>query len=710
MSITLRRLLLLATLLIVTLPLLRNASADSRKRSVSPPPAPTAKSFGPHELEAYMSNDGIAYIRPGLKIKVNSVTVSSGKFIVDLNLTDNFDQPIDRLGKTTPGAVSISYIMAGYDATTRHYTSFATRTVAAAPGTPGQGNSAVQATADSGGTTVDLETGHVKYTFKTTLPASFDPSKTCTLGIYATRNLTDQIGKNYYANVETDFRPDGQPVAASQTWDKISTAACNNCHDPLAVHGGSRQDVKLCVLCHQEQSTDPDTGNTVDLKVMAHKIHMGKNLPSVLAGKPYQIIGFGNAVNDYSTVGLPMDIRNCARCHEGTNPAAKPSQATAYLTNPSRAACGSCHDNVDWVTGANHVAGPQADDVACATCHIPDSGNEFDASVKGAHTIPLQSKQLLGIKASIVSVSNFKAGQKPTVIFKVTNNDGTPVDAGKFATFSPKLGGNTISYSKYFSETANGKSTFDATAGTTTYTFTNAIPADATGTWTVSADFRRNVTLKRADGKADIALQESTAPGGNPIKYVALTGTVVPRRTSVATANCNNCHAALALHGGQRGTVEECVICHNPTEGDQARRPASEGAPESVSFQRLIHRIHTGDNLTQDFTIFGFGGSKNNFNEVRFPGDRTDCIKCHVSTAAYSLPLQPGIASVTTLRDYFSPQGPATAACLGCHDNADAAAHAYLNTTTFGGTTPQEACATCHGTGKDWDVVKVHAK
>lgn len=702
MSRTLRRLLLLATLAIVCLPLLKNASAESRRRTAGPTPVPTAKNFAPNQLEAYLTDDGIAYIRPGLKVKVNSVTVTSDKkFVVDLNITDNFDQPLDRLGKVTPGVVSLSYIMAGYDGATRHYTSFASRTATGGPGTPGEGKAATQATPDSGGQTVDLEMGHVKYTFKTTLPSSYDPAKTCTLGIYAARNLTDQIGKSYYANVETDFRPDGQAV--TEKWDKISTAACNNCHDPLAMHGGSRRDVKLCVLCHQEQTTDPDTGNTVDLKVMAHKIHRGENLPSVKAGKPYQIIGFRQSMNDYSTVALPMDIRNCARCHEGTNAAAKPSQATAYLTNPSRAACGSCHDDVNFATGENHPAGAQADDSACASCHVPDSGEEFDASVKGAHTIPAQSKQLKGIKASIVSM-NFKAGEKPTATFKLTNNDGTAIDGTKLATFSPKYGGPTSSYAKYSSA---GKGTFDAATGTTTWAFNDALPADAKGTYAVTVDIRRAVTLKRADGGADIALQESTM---NPVAYAAITGTLTPRRTSVAITQCNTCHERLALHGGQRLNTQECVICHNPTEGDQAQRPASEGAPESVSFQRLIHRIHSGEELTQDFTVFGFRGSVHNFNEVRFPGDRTDCLKCHVSTAAYSLPLQTGIASVNTQRDYFSPQGPGTAACLGCHDNRDAAAHAYLNTTTFGGTTPAEACATCHGTGKDWDVAKVHAK
>jgi OmcA/MtrC family decaheme c-type cytochrome len=166
----------------------------------------------------------------------------------------------------------------------------------------------------------------------------------------------------------------------------------------------------------------------------------------------------------------------------------------------------------------------------------------------------------------------------------------------------------------------------------------------------------------------------------------------------------------LALHGGQRMATEECVICHNPVEGDQSLRPANLGQPESISFQRMIHRIHTGENLTQDFTIIGFGGSTNNFNDVRFPGDRRNCAKCHAGTT-YTLPLPTGIASVTALRDYFTPHGPATAACLGCHHSQDVAAHAFLMTTTFpGASTPAEACATCHSTGKDFSVEKVHAR
>ncbi len=710
-----RTILMIATAAVVALPLL---SADTRTRAAAPAPTPAKPRFSPSQVEAYATASDVAFIRPGLKIIVNSITIGTDrKPVIDFSMTDSLDQPLDRLGKTTPGPISPSFVLAWYDPATRHYTSYGTRVQTTPANSPHPGVSATQA-GTLAGTFTDLETGHAKFNSTTVLPAGFDQTKTHTLGIYASRNLTAVVGidpalqKNYFFNLEYDFRPDGAAVVAANTWDKMrDSSTCLNCHDTqskLAAHGGSRLDLKLCVLCHQPQTVDPDTGNTVDMKVMAHKIHDGKNLPSVLAGTPYQIIGNAQSLQDYSTVVFPQDIRNCANCHEGTVATNKGAGSNVWYTYPSRAACGSCHDDVDWVTGANHPAGPQADDNACASCHQPD-GLEFDASIKGAHTVPEKSKQLQGLNVTVVSVTNMTPGKSPTAVFKITNGDGTAVDGTKLATFSPILAGPTSNYGPNFRENAITKGVFSAAAGTTTYTFTAALPANASGTWTISADLRRNVSLKRGDGKADIAIQESTL---NPIKYVAVTGAVTPRRTVVTLAQCNQCHDTLELHGGQRRNIEECVICHNPTAGDESLRPASLGAPESISFQRMIHRIHTGENLTQDYTIIGFGGSTNNFNDVRFPGDTRNCAKCHASTAAYTLPLQQtNIASVTTLRDYFTPQGPATAACLGCHDNKDAAAHAFLNTAVFPGSTiSAEACATCHGTGKDWAVDKVHAR
>ena len=218
-------------------------------------------------------------------------------------------------------------------------------------GSPVEGVPVTQAAADeksatnpNGGTWNDIDLGHSIYTFGTALPADYDTTITTTLGIYATRNMTGIQDKSYYDNVEQDFVPNGATV--TEVWDEIANSACNTCHNPLSAHGGSRQDVKLCVLCHSPQTLDANTHQTADFKVLVHKIHMGENLPSVQAGIPYK---WGNT--DFSEVVFPQDIRNCTTCH-----APPATQNTTWYTNPSQAACGACHDNINWTTGEGHPA------------------------------------------------------------------------------------------------------------------------------------------------------------------------------------------------------------------------------------------------------------------------------------------------------------------------------------------------------------------
>jgi OmcA/MtrC family decaheme c-type cytochrome len=684
---------------------LNSVSTGSRGRPAvfSTMPAEPVK-YTQSDREFYMDEELIAFIRPGLTITINSITdVAPGKKpVVEVTFTDDFGAGLDRLGRTTPGSIGASFILAWFNPDTRVYTSYTTRVQTSPPTSPKPNVREVQAGADSGGTWTELGSGKYKYTFGTTVPANADVTKTHTLGVYGSRNLTAFIpDKRYAFDTTKDFRPDGQNVTA--IWDKIRDAACDRCHEDLTAHGtGGRSDVKVCVLCHQPQTVDPDTGLTMNMKVLIHKIHRGHNLPSVIAGTPYVIIGNQQSVHDYSGVVLPQDIRNCQNCHEIGNPA----QKDAWYTVPNKRACFACHDNIEMETGVGHPNTPMNDDSTCASCHVPDSGNEFDASIKGAHTIPEKSKQLAGLNVAVVSQSNFVAGQKPTVVFKLTNNAGAAVDGSKLNSFAPMIAGPTSSYSKYYREAGQTRAVFDAATGNTTYTFTNAIPADAKGTWVISGDFYRNATLKRADGEADITVREAAY---NPIKYVQLTGgTPEPRRTVAIDANCNTCHDRLALHGGQRLRIEECVICHNPTETDTARRPASDAPPQSVSFQRMIHRIHTGEELTRDFSVYGFGGTLHNYNEVVYPGDRRNCTHCHVS-GTQQLPSEGD--PVISPRDFFSPLGPGTAACLGCHDNRDAAAHAFLNTANFPGSTdPAEACGACHGPGKDNSVDESHAR
>lgn len=651
---------------------------QSVRRVVRPTPAVT---YSAHQVEAYLTAAQVAYIRPGYNIELVSFEIPADRRpLVKVKFTDDFGQPLDREGRVTPGACSASFVLAWYDAANRDYVSYTTRTQTS----PITGQSAVQASADSGGTWTMIELGTYTYRFRTALPASFDGTKTHTVGIYGARNLQTIIEKTYYANRLVDFRPDGGAVA--EVWDAVATATCNSCHDPLALHGGQRQEVKLCVLCHnQTQSVDPDTGNNVQMAEMTHKIHFGPSLT-----KGYTIIGFGQAVHDYSHVTYPQDVRNCTTCHRPSSP-----EGHIWYSNPSRQACGSCHDDIDFAGGVGHPV--QLDDRACASCHVPEGEFEFDASIKGAHVIPTKSAQLRGLAMEILDVTGAAPGARITVRFRTYNrDDGSFVPPSTLNSCNFLLGGPTTDYTGYIRGDARGATVSGETA---TYTFTNPIPANATGTWALSADVYRNVTL---DPGPTGAIREAAT---NPFKLVAVTDSQpMARRNLVDLAKCNDCHDVLALHGGQRFTVENCVICHHPNSTDAARRPADQMPAESIHFKYMIHKIHTGHNLEREYTAYGFGNVAHNYNEVLYPGDLRNCEACHVANT-YGVPIVEEALPTPTLRDWYSPMQPAAASCLSCHSSVHAAAHAWVNTAPFG-----EACASCHGAGRDYSVVKAHAR
>jgi OmcA/MtrC family decaheme c-type cytochrome len=649
-----------------------------RRTAVQAPAAP----YPPNAKEFYMTEDEIREVQPGFHITVNSITIPEDRRpVVDYSFTDDLNQPLDRLGEVTPGSLSINQVLAWWDGGTRYYTAYTTRQQTSADTSPHPGVTVTQAAADSGGTWTDHEIGHSTYRFKTVLPEGYDGTKTHSLAIYATRNTDDIVGKNYYDNVVHDFRPDGGGV--TEFWDKTIEGNCNVCHNPLSAHGGSRQDVKLCVTCHSPQTTDPDTGRTVDFREMVHKIHRGASLPSVQAGTPYVIWGNNSSINDYSHVVFPKDIRNCETCHK---PPA--TQYFNYFIFPSRTACASCHDDVNFVTGENHAAGPQADDSQCASCHRPVGDREWDASILGAHTIPSESKQLKGLNAEILSVTNARPGQHPTVEFRLTENDGTVVAPSSLgSSLNLLMGGPTADYAAQpFREQAGGAAVSGDKAS---YTFTNAIPADATGTWAFSIEARRDVAVEFPP-PGDDTIREAAF---NPVHYEDLGGgTADPRRMVVDIAKCNTCHGKLAFHGGQRFNTQECVMCHNPNFTDD-QDPA-----ESLDFKRLIHKIHRGKDLTQDYL---------DFNHVIFPGDLRDCLTCHVDGTQQVLENLPaGRLPTQTPRDWYTPQQPTAAACLSCHDSQSTASHAQFNTSPSG----EEACVNCHGPNGGLSVDKVHAQ
>jgi OmcA/MtrC family decaheme c-type cytochrome len=648
---------------------------------------------------------------------------ATGLAYVDFRITDAAGEPLDRDGRFTPGAVELRFVLAWLaaapDGGPGQYTAYTTRVQTSTI----TGDSATQASVDSGGTfeELDPEDGAYRYTFATSASGA-DRTRTHTIGAFGTRTAGEE---RYPATATFDFVPDGSAVVSTR--EVVADAACNRCHGETSAHGGSRRGTALCVLCHTPQTTDPDTRNTVDFKVMIHKIHRGEHLPSVEAGTPYQIVGFMGSIHDYSTVAFPQLIERCVVCHEGED-------AEVHLTRQSREVCSSCHDLTSFVdpppAGMTlHSGLERADDSMCSVCH----GAGSIAAIADVHLNPLLDPENPRVELEIVGIRDTARGQEPTVRFRVRVS-GSPRDilASPLSALRATIAGPNTDFARQWQATVQGTgatgtlAAVDATAGEFEYTFAaaGAIPLDATGSYTVG-------------------LEGSLQPTGlprfsafSPVHAFAVTDpTPAPREPIVASEKCNSCHYQLSFHGGSRQNPNYCVMCHRPGNANDervARFEDEEAFVETVSFRVMIHKIHASEHRTQPYVLGGFpapteanpAGTPEDFSELRFPRSTAECTACHLD-GTYELPLEGRLPSLFEIRACTEPVDedadeycdgaywmvsqtilvpPETSVCTSCHDSPAAGAHAEIMTSALG----IESCAVCHGPGSAYDVARVH--
>lgn len=659
-------------------------------------------------------NDGrdTIFSGPGLAFEMMNASLTGTTATVEFTVADGDGTPLDVDGRFTEGAVSVSFVLAALeedaDGEGVAYHAYTTREQTS----PITMETAEQASTDSGGTVevLSIEEGRYRYTFGTPVSV-MDEGWTHTIAAYATRTFEEV---RYVANHELNFRPDG--AAVTVTRDIANDDACASCHDDLSAHGGSRRDVLLCQTCHTPDTVDPDTGNTVDWKVMIHKIHRGASLPSVEAGGTYEIIGFRQSSHDYSDVHFPQLIERCEVCHTGED-------ADRALTAPARDACLSCHDTTSFVDPAPagmvlHGGGAQPDGAPCNVCHAPTGSI---AGVTESHLTALLDPANPSVGLELMSVSNSGPGMTPTVRFRVTVDDmprdiiANPLDTLRLTFTGP----NTDFATTWQATVAGGGlAAVDAADGVFDFTVgaAQAVPVGASGSYTVGME---GYLRPGSDRFAAFS----------PVMPFAVTdAAAVPRRTVVSSDKCNACHYDLALHGGQRKNPGVyCATCHNANLTNAGRSPKPEGEDiyvNTTDFKRMIHKIHAGENLTQPYALGGFGGPID-FGHVRYPATLSNCDVCHVDDS-HQLPVAAGVLpSIEEVRTCLEAPGadtndtcdsamwvvtstivlqPETSACTSCHDSPAALAHANIMTTPDG----RESCATCHGSGAGYDVDVVH--
>ncbi len=581
------------------------------------------------------------------------------------------------------------------------------------PGTVNQ----VQATSErantQGGKFTDNNNGTYSYQF------SFDIRKvTSPIVVPFQPSLTHRVAMQVTDNVDNpffEFVPSGGPL---MTRDIVKNASCNECHVDLSAHGGDRISTKYCVTCHNPGTTDANSGNTLDFKVFIHKVHAGEKLPSVEAGGDYAIWGFNGQKFDFSDVVYPQylnDTRNCTKCHDGTPGAPNETvDGNNWKTVPTIQACGSCHDDVDFATGANHPGGMQTNNSQCAGCHPADTGGvqtenyPNGANVTAVHVVP-QLVAAKRFKYNIISIANTAPGQFPTVTFSVTDptNGNAPYNIltdPEFTASSSRLniliGWPTTDYTNTGSTNNPGQPiSINALAGamnngngTFTVAPTVPIPKDITGSGAVAMEGRPVVETVPGSGVYNLQV-----PVTGAVQSFTITDqTAQNRRAVVDIAKCDQCHGLLSLHGTNRNNnTQLCVICHNPEDTDINQRPSPpaqtvDGKPEeTIDFKYMIHGIHGAQMRPENpVVIYGFNGSVNNFSDVLMPSaldNLKNCAGCHITsgtTGTFQVPINTNALPTTILTgaNLASPDDntqitPTASTCSACHNSIEAKTH-----------------------------------
>ncbi|MGC2061638.1 MAG: OmcA/MtrC family decaheme c-type cytochrome [Thermodesulfovibrionales bacterium] len=698
-----------------------------------------------------------------LKGEVTSVTIASPP-VVKFKVTDNFGHPVIGLGNTSksstatvPGLTQLGFTLAklvpGTNGSPSKWVSYI---VTSPPTTTNAAVTATRPTTDAQGTLVDNGDGTYQYTFyrditqvKSVIDGTtdsgnnkkadlgdltYEPTKTHRLGIqvggYARgtgSNTADgvtvvpEVRINDAANIIYDFIPaTGQKVtAADASREIVLMSNCLECHIKFDIHGGNRQDPRYCVTCHSDQrkfgraeATTTATGYSGDTYKInneavgdfipfIHRMHKGEKLTKT---------GYNYAAILFNEIKYPQDIRNCMKCHKAS--AAAP-QGDNWKTVPSRRACGACHDNVNFATGANHAGGIRLDDSQCAGCHTA-------ADIVAKHNTPVDTLNNPGAPAGLAVISyelssvTVNASNQAVFKFRIIK-DGTPVTLNAASAAVPLAGfTNGPSFYVAYSVPQQGiANPADFNAGNAGAIGTSATNVTLLNVWNGT---QGTLSARDADGFYTATIGGGTLPNVNAIipagtktitgviigsfnqdgvteasmgvdfngdgdlldafpivahaVYKTVTGTgFTPRRQIVSDNSCDKCHEQLgtepSFHTGARSNAEMCAICHNPNRNSSSW---------SSSSREFIHSIHAANTSNPFVPATGKRDNKYGWHadleywKVTYPTNPKRCEACHLpgtydfSASQYTpdllsrlLPATASSSNVTALAPQSSP-------------------------------------------------------
>ncbi len=488
-------------------------------------------------------------------------------------------------------------------------------------------------------------------------PAAVDAAKQTLIAVQASRTY---LGIAYPVGASFEFVPGGGTAVARQV---VTDAACNSCHRNMAAHG-TRRTVNVCLTCHSPGYINPSsattgaTANPIDFRQMIHQIHMGQT--QTAATDPARVYKW-SATTDFSNVQFapPNSVKNCTHCHAGTATATNTTPDN-WKTKPSVQACGSCHYQVNFTTGANHAGGictqqtVCANTLSCTTCHSSTSIATIHSPLYAAAS----NTTFLGngnggprkLEITINSLT-LTTPATSTVTFTV-KIDGvaadiktTPLSSLRFTIGGPTADYGTVlaSVNKPFNANSTGDFgqggyiqspslggtggaallTATGTAGQFTAPLGDLTALDGqsigVGVEAYSSEFApaSGCTSTVTGPASATCFQKDWTQTAVPVKYgrVGATATgVVNRRAITSNDLCNKCHGDLGFHGGAaRKGPDYCAMCHNALNVNDERTsqyevfPGTttpfEKTPNSVQLSVMVHKIHKAGDLFNTYSL-----------------------------------------------------------------------------------------------------------
>ncbi len=470
---------------------------------------------------------------------------------------------------------------------------------------------------------------------------------TYTIGMAVSWNYTvDGKAHTDAGNATKDVLYGASAVAAVR--EVVKNDNCNTCHVTIQAHSGLYRDTRLCVLCHTSGAEDAGAsvpgavaGTRIEFKVMIHRIHNGGHLPSVngVSSDPTTgtrtygntavsnvIVGEGGTLNDFSKVMSPIfpsfqsamprragysalsptqktaegrilqGVVACYKCHgdpDGSGPKTAPSQGSLCYTQPSRRACGACHDDINWASSykANGMTmPPQADDASCTTCHLPTGttlAQGYAMTVGGAGTLPptpfahvhpLSDPKFVsgaetyqsGVNFNITGMSGsaasyFVAGEKPAITFTVKDDAGVDIPLYQLSAISTTAAGPTNNRQLVFPMNGPKSATVPvcdftgrlvSTSTTNKGIMSRVVGSTASETLKVQFTSTTAFTITAGSGAAArggsaLPAATSTNPSGSSVSAIELTSAAVAQTITVNFTSAT----AFAVSGSVSGAM-----------------------------------------------------------------------------------------------------------------------------------------------------------